>query len=72
VSASLSDGLPASLLGFRAGRFVMGSQVPLVVFALALFFSVKAGAQTASTLPDYVPLLPQVKAKATPVDPQKG
>jgi glyoxylase-like metal-dependent hydrolase (beta-lactamase superfamily II) len=29
-------------------------------------------AQTTDTLPNYVPLLPQVKAKATPIDRQKG
>jgi glyoxylase-like metal-dependent hydrolase (beta-lactamase superfamily II) len=43
--------------------------------ALVLFFGfcgAAAHSQTAETLPDYAPLLPQVKAKATVVDPQKG
>jgi glyoxylase-like metal-dependent hydrolase (beta-lactamase superfamily II) len=44
----------------------------------ALFFFVSlvhgpvGNAQTSGTLPDYVPLLPQVKAKAPLIDPQKG
>jgi glyoxylase-like metal-dependent hydrolase (beta-lactamase superfamily II) len=41
-------------------------------FCLALSFEARVQAQTADTLPDYVPLLPQVKAKALVVDPQKG
>jgi glyoxylase-like metal-dependent hydrolase (beta-lactamase superfamily II) len=43
--------------------------------ALVLFFgfcAAAAQAQTTENLPDYVPLLPQIKAKATAVDPQKG
>jgi glyoxylase-like metal-dependent hydrolase (beta-lactamase superfamily II) len=46
----------------------------LLIFALAsgLAFCADAPAQTNDTLPDYVPLLPQVKAKALAVDPQKG
>jgi glyoxylase-like metal-dependent hydrolase (beta-lactamase superfamily II) len=74
VSTSLSDDLPASLLRFQIRRLVVSPYVLplLVVLALALFFNVNAGAQTTNTLPDYVPLLPQVKAKATPVDPRKG
>jgi glyoxylase-like metal-dependent hydrolase (beta-lactamase superfamily II) len=44
---------------------------------VALFFAsslpLAVGAQErTNTLPNYVPLLPQVKAKATPIDPQKG
>jgi glyoxylase-like metal-dependent hydrolase (beta-lactamase superfamily II) len=35
-------------------------------------FVVSARTQTADNLPDYVPLLPQIKAKATVIDPQKG
>jgi hypothetical protein len=30
------------------------------------------GQEQAGTLPNYLPLLPQVKATATPIDPQKG
>jgi glyoxylase-like metal-dependent hydrolase (beta-lactamase superfamily II) len=42
-----------------------------VILAVGLSFGASAQEQ-AGTLPDYVPLLPQVKAKATPIDPQKG
>jgi hypothetical protein len=46
----------------------------IAVLTICLGFAVgaTAHAQTAETLPDYVPLLPQVQAKATAVDPQKG
>lgn len=37
-----------------------------------LFCAAATHAQTTDNLPDYVPLLPQIKAKATVVDPQKG
>ena len=50
---------------------VFGLRLPVVLFAL-VFSHANACAQTAGTLPDYVPLLPQVKAKALVVDPQKG
>jgi glyoxylase-like metal-dependent hydrolase (beta-lactamase superfamily II) len=40
--------------------------------ALGIFSAVNAWGQAPDKLPDYVPLLPQVKAKALPVDPQKG
>jgi len=43
----------------------------LIVF-LGLFSSGTASSQTADNLPDYVPLLPAVKAKALAVDPKKG
>jgi glyoxylase-like metal-dependent hydrolase (beta-lactamase superfamily II) len=43
----------------------------LIVF-LGLFSSGNASSQTADNLPDYVPLLPAVKAKALAVDPKKG
>jgi glyoxylase-like metal-dependent hydrolase (beta-lactamase superfamily II) len=43
----------------------------LTFFAISVIGSV-AGAQTMETLPDYVPLLPQVKAKAPAIDPNKG
>jgi hypothetical protein len=42
-----------------------------LILAVGLSFGASAQEQ-AGTLPDYVPLLPQVKAKATPIDPQKG
>jgi len=43
-------------------------------FSLALCLSVvpSAQAQEADKLPNYVPVLPQVKARALAVDPQKG
>jgi glyoxylase-like metal-dependent hydrolase (beta-lactamase superfamily II) len=43
-----------------------------LIFVLFLAFGVSVRAQTDASLPNYVPLLPQVKAKATPVDSQKG
>jgi glyoxylase-like metal-dependent hydrolase (beta-lactamase superfamily II) len=43
----------------------------LVLF-LGLFSSGNAWGQVADNLPDYVPLLPEVKAKALAVDPQRG
>jgi len=43
----------------------------LTVF-LGLFSSGTAWSQAAETLPDFVPLLPAVKAKALAVDPQRG
>jgi glyoxylase-like metal-dependent hydrolase (beta-lactamase superfamily II) len=49
---------------------VKGTAV-LTVF-LGLFPSGNAWSQAADNLPDYVPLLPAVKAKALAVDPQKG
>jgi glyoxylase-like metal-dependent hydrolase (beta-lactamase superfamily II) len=36
------------------------------------FYGAVARAQTNENLPDYAPLLPQIKAKATVIDPQKG
>lgn len=42
------------------------------IFALALVSFGAAFAQTADTLPNYAPLLPQVKEKALAVDPKKG
>jgi glyoxylase-like metal-dependent hydrolase (beta-lactamase superfamily II) len=41
-------------------------------FAVGLVLGAVGNAQTSETLPDYVPLLPQVKAKAPSIDPQKG
>jgi glyoxylase-like metal-dependent hydrolase (beta-lactamase superfamily II) len=46
--------------------------IAALIFALIFCFGVTANAQTDETLPDYVPLLPQVHAKALAVDPQKG
>src|SRR5580658_8115909 len=43
-----------------------------LLFALILVTFGTAFAQTADTLPDYAPLLPQVKAKAPVIDPAKG
>jgi glyoxylase-like metal-dependent hydrolase (beta-lactamase superfamily II) len=40
--------------------------------AVSLPFSGASHAQEADSLPNFVPVLPQVKAKALPVDPQKG
>jgi glyoxylase-like metal-dependent hydrolase (beta-lactamase superfamily II) len=44
----------------------------VVLFLLLGSLGVSAQTQTTDNLPDYVPLLPQIKAKATVVDPQKG
>jgi glyoxylase-like metal-dependent hydrolase (beta-lactamase superfamily II) len=46
--------------------------LPVWLCGLALCLPAPTRAQTADTLPDYVPLLPQVKAKAPLIDPQKG
>jgi glyoxylase-like metal-dependent hydrolase (beta-lactamase superfamily II) len=43
-----------------------------LIAGLILGFSAKSHAQEPGTLPDYVPLLPEVKQKALAVDPQKG
>ncbi len=43
-----------------------------LVVVLAFFSPCKAWNQAADNLPDYSPLLPAVKAKATAVDPRKG
>lgn len=48
------------------------SPLLIALFAMGLFFNSNAGAQTAAAMPNYVPLLPQVKAEATPIDSQKG
>jgi glyoxylase-like metal-dependent hydrolase (beta-lactamase superfamily II) len=51
----------------------MRTRAVVVIAVLALFIPVNAQQQpNADTLPDYVPLLPQVKAKALEVDPKKG
>jgi glyoxylase-like metal-dependent hydrolase (beta-lactamase superfamily II) len=41
-------------------------------FTLSIGWAATARAQSAAPLPDYVPLLPQVKAKAPVIDPNKG
>jgi glyoxylase-like metal-dependent hydrolase (beta-lactamase superfamily II) len=48
--------------------------VAALIFAWAsgLAFSAEATAQTIDTLPDYVPLLPEVKAQQPVIDPKKG
>jgi glyoxylase-like metal-dependent hydrolase (beta-lactamase superfamily II) len=43
-----------------------------VLFALAILFVGNLSAQSVGNFPDYVPLLPKVKAKAVEVDPKKG
>jgi glyoxylase-like metal-dependent hydrolase (beta-lactamase superfamily II) len=70
--SALNQSLPESLK--PPPRFVLRQRVPLfeMLFALGLFFNGNVSVQDAVTLPNYVPLLPQVKAEATPIDPQKG
>jgi glyoxylase-like metal-dependent hydrolase (beta-lactamase superfamily II) len=46
--------------------------VAIVVCCLGLCFAGTCSAQTAGHLPDYVPLLSQVKAKQPVIDPKKG
>jgi len=43
-----------------------------LIFVLTAGFSEFTRAQNTDALPNYVPLLPQVLAKATPIDPRKG
>jgi glyoxylase-like metal-dependent hydrolase (beta-lactamase superfamily II) len=47
-------------------------RVAVLIFISTLTVCMRAGAQDVDSLPNYVPLLPQVKAKATPVNPKKG
>ena len=42
------------------------------LLALGVAFTTVAHAQEADRLPNYVPVLPQIKARALAVDPQKG
>jgi glyoxylase-like metal-dependent hydrolase (beta-lactamase superfamily II) len=44
----------------------------ILTVSMGLILGVAARAQTTDSLPDYVPLLPQVKAKAPVIDPNKG
>jgi glyoxylase-like metal-dependent hydrolase (beta-lactamase superfamily II) len=50
----------------------LSKRTAALFFALSLIFRAVGNAQTGENLPDYVPLLPQVTAKAPFVDPQKG
>lgn len=50
----------------------MPRAVAALIAVLGFLFLRNARPQTNDTLPDYVPLLPQVKAKAPLIDPQKG
>jgi hypothetical protein len=43
-----------------------------LTLALGLSFNAASQAQETDKLPNYVPVLPQVKARALAVDPQKG
>jgi glyoxylase-like metal-dependent hydrolase (beta-lactamase superfamily II) len=47
-------------------------QNAILIASLGLALGATASAQTTETLPDYVPLLPQVKAKAPVIDTNKG
>jgi glyoxylase-like metal-dependent hydrolase (beta-lactamase superfamily II) len=47
-------------------------QIVIFIFVSGLTLGTTACAQTTDTLPDYVPLLPRVKAKAPVIDPKKG
>ena len=48
------------------------NRLSTLAVALGLLFTVATPAQAADKLPNYVPVLPQVKARALAVDPQKG
>jgi glyoxylase-like metal-dependent hydrolase (beta-lactamase superfamily II) len=50
----------------------MARQTAALVITLALVLAGKIRAQATEPLPDYAPLLPEVRAKALVVDPQKG
>jgi glyoxylase-like metal-dependent hydrolase (beta-lactamase superfamily II) len=47
-------------------------QIAMLIVGVGLALGPASRAQTTNTLPDYVPLLPQVKAKAPVIDPKKG
>jgi glyoxylase-like metal-dependent hydrolase (beta-lactamase superfamily II) len=47
-------------------------QIAIFIASVVLAVGAAARAQTTEPLPDYVPLLPQVKAKAPVIDPNKG
>lgn len=46
--------------------------IALLICFLGFCLGTTVRAQTTDTLPDYVPLLPQVKAKSPVIDPEKG
>lgn len=48
------------------------SALATMTLALGLSFNASSQAQEADKLPNYVPVLPQIKARALAVDPQKG
>jgi hypothetical protein len=50
----------------------MAKAIPALITLLGLFSPANAWSQAPDNLPDYVPLLPTVKAKALAADPQKG
>jgi glyoxylase-like metal-dependent hydrolase (beta-lactamase superfamily II) len=50
----------------------LGKRIVALFFAICSILGAVGTAQTSEILPDYVPLLPQVKAKAPIIDPQKG
>lgn len=50
----------------------MAKGTAALIVAIGLFWSGNVWCQATDNLPDYVPLLPAVKAKAFTVDPQKG
>jgi glyoxylase-like metal-dependent hydrolase (beta-lactamase superfamily II) len=47
-------------------------RIAVLLFGVCLAVGATARAQSTDVLPNYVPLLPEVKAKATAIDPQKG
>jgi glyoxylase-like metal-dependent hydrolase (beta-lactamase superfamily II) len=49
-----------------------GKGIAMLICCLGLCLAAATQAQTADAMPDYVPLLPQVKAKAPVIDPRKG
>jgi glyoxylase-like metal-dependent hydrolase (beta-lactamase superfamily II) len=53
-------------------NFREGVAVMILALASGLPFCADAPAQTTGTLPNYVPLLPRVKAKQPVIDPKKG
>jgi hypothetical protein len=46
--------------------------IALLTVAVVFIFVAAGNTQMSENLPDYVPLLPQVKAQAPLIDPQKG
>jgi glyoxylase-like metal-dependent hydrolase (beta-lactamase superfamily II) len=50
----------------------LSKRIAALFFSVSLILGAVGNAQTSEALPDFVPLLPQVKAKAPLIDPQKG